>query len=265
MFAFELHLLGDRRWIRTSVSSTDVPDVLKNAVPLVVNRHPFRLRPVIYITGATTAACFLLRRWTRTERRRTGDAPAHTAHFEALQELASPPRPREVFLLSEELWCGPLFTYRKDVQRASQTYALTFTQQFSNGEKQVEVTLQQKSVYSGLESVHWWVLTNQCFNLFPVETQLPPQHFGTVKVVAFIKRVGHQVCVVEVQITTESSITSLLRTQTLQTKASSTFKGVVIGEGGCFRSSESSNTNFLETQMIPQPPARPLGPPPGFH
>ncbi|XP_066504165.1 uncharacterized protein [Hoplias malabaricus] len=168
---------------------------------------------------------------------------------------------------SSRLWIIPRLTLKEScgyVQRVHRMQATTITQSFSNGEKQVEVTMQHKSVYRGLESEHWWVLTNDFYHLFPEDSQLPPMFFATVKAVTYIKCVGHQISVLTANLSTESSITSVTHSQFLQTKVSKTYRGVAI-EDGCFRSSESSSTHILETPVVPQLPSRPLGPPPGFH
>ncbi|XP_066525813.1 uncharacterized protein [Hoplias malabaricus] len=96
------------------------------------------------------------------------------------------------------------------------------------------------------------------------DSQLPPMHFATVKAVAYIKCVGRQISVLTANLSTESTITSVTRSQFLQTKVSKTYRGVTT-EDGCFRSSESSSTHILETPVVPQLAPRPLGPPPGFH
>ncbi|XP_066524940.1 uncharacterized protein [Hoplias malabaricus] len=168
---------------------------------------------------------------------------------------------------SSRLWIIPRLTLKEScgyVLRVHRMQATTISRSFSNGEKQVEVTMQHKSVYRGLESEHWWVLTNDFYHLFPEDSQLPPMHFATVKAVAYIKCVGRQISVLTANLSTESTITSVTRSQFLQTKVSKTYRGVTT-EDGCFRSSESSSTHILETPVVPQLAPRPLGPPPGFH
>ncbi|KAI4904785.1 hypothetical protein NFI96_002041 [Prochilodus magdalenae] len=46
----------------------------------------------------------------------------------------------------------------------------------------VEVKLQHKALYNGLESEHWWVLSNSCYSVFGKE--LPPQYSGCAYAVA---------------------------------------------------------------------------------
>ena len=36
----------------------------------------------------------------------------------------------------------------------------------------VEVKLQHKALYNGLESEHWWVLSNRCYSVFGNEVRL---------------------------------------------------------------------------------------------
>ncbi|XP_066503362.1 uncharacterized protein [Hoplias malabaricus] len=232
------------------------------------------LRPVLYFTGFTTAAvtaCVFLQRRLKSKR------SAETDHLEELQELAVnfPVADNSYEDLiapdaqgpSSRLWIIPRLTLKKScgyVLRVHRMQATTISQSFSNGEKQVEVTMQHKSVYRGLESEHWWVLTNDFYHLFPEDSQLPPMYFATVKAVAYIKCAGHQISVLTANLSTESNITSVTCSQFLQTKVSKTYRGVTI-EDGCFRSSESSSTHILETPVVPQLASRPLGPPPGFH
>ncbi|XP_066504166.1 uncharacterized protein [Hoplias malabaricus] len=231
------------------------------------------LRPVLYFTGFTTAAvtaCAFLHRRLKSKR-------SAEVVLEELQELdvTLPVADKSYEDLpapdaqgpSSRLWIIPRLTLKEScgyVQRVHRMQATTITQSFSNGEKQVEVTMQHKSVYRGLESEHWWVLTNDFYHLFPEDSQLPPMFFATVKAVTYIKCVGHQISVLTANLSTESSITSVTHSQFLQTKVSKTYRGVAI-EDGCFRSSESSSTHILETPVVPQLPSRPLGPPPGFH
>ncbi|XP_066525795.1 uncharacterized protein [Hoplias malabaricus] len=210
------------------------------------------LRPVLYFTGFTTAAvagCAFLHR--RHKSKRSAAVVLKADHLEDLQELAVtlPVADQSYEDLiapdaqgpSSRLWIIPRLTL-----------------------KQVEVTMQHKSVYRGLESEHWWVLTNDFYHLFPEDSQLPPMHFATVKAVAYIKCVGRQISVLTANLSTESTITSVTRSQFLQMKVSKTYRGVTT-EDGCFRSSESSSTHILETPVVPQLAPRPLGPPPGFH
>ncbi|KAL7842400.1 hypothetical protein SRHO_G00240890 [Serrasalmus rhombeus] len=70
------------------------------------------------------------------------------------------------------------------LHRANRRFAHTFSQQHFDSTKLVELKLQHKTICEGLESEHWWVLSNEFFHLFP---ELPPHHFATVAAVACIK------------------------------------------------------------------------------
>ncbi|KAI4887774.1 hypothetical protein NFI96_024159, partial [Prochilodus magdalenae] len=71
----------------------------------------------------------------------------------------------------------------------------------------VEVKLQHKALCTGLESEHWWVLSNRCYSVFGNE--LPPQYSGCAYAVAYIKRFGTSIREAKAYLHTESAITSV--------------------------------------------------------
>ncbi|KAL6476742.1 hypothetical protein MHYP_G00152410 [Metynnis hypsauchen] len=106
------------------------------------------------------------------------------------------------------------------LDRTDKNFAYTYENWCSDGLKLVEVKLQHKSLYNGLESEHWWVLSNNFYNLSTLE--LPPQYFACASAVACIKRIG-SIREVKVYLRTESSQTSVQNIM-LQTRVSRTNK-----------------------------------------
>ncbi|KAI4877250.1 hypothetical protein NFI96_014303 [Prochilodus magdalenae] len=159
--------------------------------------------------------------------------------------------------------CGPLariWGYCKEVDSTNKTFASTYTKWSSNYRKVVEVTLQHKAIYDGLESEHWWVLKN---NFYTVRSlQLPPLYFATVRAVAYIKYTG--TCISEAKIslhaeTSDSSVQDLL----LSTTVSIMSKGVHIDADGHFQYYDSNDAQTLESPA-PVFSSGPRRPPPGF-
>ncbi|KAL7860684.1 hypothetical protein AOLI_G00170330 [Acnodon oligacanthus] len=59
--------------------------------------------------------------------------------------------------------CGALariWGFCQGLDRTDKNFACTYENWCSDGLKLVEVKLQHKSLYNGLESEHWWVLSN---------------------------------------------------------------------------------------------------------
>ncbi|XP_017549057.2 uncharacterized protein LOC108425131 [Pygocentrus nattereri] len=243
----------------------------------------FRLRPVVLcaagISAAAVMSSFLLYRWRVPDQQRRGDAATqtddgdhrllHTAgatdgvdhHQDAGSSV--PQIWQEVPFIPPTL-CGPLARIqelRQELDRNDKFFAYTYENWCSDGLKLVEVKLQHKSLYNGLESEHWWVLNNNFYNVSTQE--LPPQYFACASAVACIKRIGASISEVKVYLRTESSHTSV-QNVTLQTRVSRVNKCVFIDSDGHFWSHESSNTHILETPAPFVCPARPRGPPPGF-
>ncbi|XP_037395468.1 uncharacterized protein LOC119263634 isoform X1 [Pygocentrus nattereri] len=180
------------------------------------------------------------------------------------------PMPQEVSVLSWQqvvlippLSCGLLariVQHCRALHRANRMFAYTFTQPLFDSTKLVELKLQHKTIFEGLESERWWVLSNEFYHLFP---ELPPQHFASVTAVACIKHFGTLISEASIYLRTESVETSL-QNVTLQTKVLKTLKLISIGSDGCFRSHQSSNTRILETPAPFMVSSKPRGPPPGF-
>ncbi|KAI4904788.1 hypothetical protein NFI96_016106 [Prochilodus magdalenae] len=105
---------------------------------------------------------------------------------------------------------GPLARIREcsqDLDQTDKSFACTYEHQFSNSQKLVEVKLQHKALCTGLESEHWWVLSNRCYSVFGNE--LPPQYSGCAYAVAYIKRFGTSIREAKAYLHTESAITSV--------------------------------------------------------
>ncbi|KAL7851272.1 hypothetical protein AOLI_G00216280 [Acnodon oligacanthus] len=186
------------------------------------------------------------------------DAATQTVACDGAEEQAffpsgCAPMPQEVSVLSWQqvvsilpLSGGALARIEqrsRALHRANRRFAYTFSQQRFDSTKLVELKLQHKTICEGLESEHWWVLSNEFFHLFP---ELPPQHFATVAAVACIKRFGTSISEVSIYLRTESVETSL-QNITLQTKVWKTLKMVSIDSDGCCRTHQSSSTRILET------------------
>ncbi|KAI4887771.1 hypothetical protein NFI96_024156 [Prochilodus magdalenae] len=155
----------------------------------------------------------------------------------------------------------PVDECSQDLDQTDKSFACTYEHQFSNSQKLVEVKLQHKALCTGLESEHWWVLSNRCYSVFGNE--LPPQYSGCAYAVAYIKRFGTSIREAKAYLHTESAITSV-QNITLQTKVCKTNKCVFIGSDGHSWSHESSDTHILETAAPCVYPTRRPGPPPGF-
>ncbi|KAI4887976.1 hypothetical protein NFI96_029477, partial [Prochilodus magdalenae] len=106
----------------------------------------------------------------------------------------------------------------------------------------VEVKLQHKALYNGLESEHWWVLSDRCYSMFGKE------YSGCAYAVACIQRFGTSIREAKVYLH-ESAITSV-QNITLQTKVCKTNKWVFIDSDGHFWSHESSNTHSVDSGTL---------------
>ncbi|KAL6482871.1 hypothetical protein MHYP_G00077430 [Metynnis hypsauchen] len=126
--------------------------------------------------------------------------------------------------------------------------------------KLVEVKLQHKAVYSGLESEHWWVLTNDFYHVR--SQQLPPLYFARAIAVAYIKNIGRDISEAKVYLRTETTESSV-QDDLLQTTMCRTFKEVSVDKDGRFRCHDSSDAQTLETPA-PFAFSSPRRPPPGF-
>ncbi|KAL6472599.1 hypothetical protein MHYP_G00187870 [Metynnis hypsauchen] len=244
-----------------------------------------QLRPAVLcaagISAAAVTSAFLFYRWRRIQDGQPTTRDEHAAtqtdgcdgteeHKLTIFSSGCAPVPQEVSVLSWQqavlippLSCGALVRFEQPCQalhRANRMFAYTFSQPRFDSTKLVELKLQHKTICEGLESEHWWVLSNEFYHLFP---ELPPQYFATVAAVACIKRIGTSISEASVYLRTESVETSL-QNVTLQTKVSKTLKMVSIGSDGCCRSHQSSNTRILETPAPFTVSSKPRGPPPGF-
>ncbi|KAL6479341.1 hypothetical protein MHYP_G00127740 [Metynnis hypsauchen] len=243
-----------------------------------------QLRPAVLcaagISAAAVTSAFLFYRWRIQDGQRTTrdeEAATRTDGCDGTVErklpISSPgcaPMPQEVSVLSWQqavllppLSCGALVRFEQHCQaldRANRMFAYTFSQPRFDSTKLVELKLQHRTVCEGLESEHWWVLSNEFYHLFP---ELPPQHFASVAAVACIKRFGASISEASSYLRTESVETSL-QNVTLQTKVSKTLRMVSICSDGCFRTHQSSNTRILETPSPFLVSSKPRGPPPGF-
>ncbi|XP_037395743.1 uncharacterized protein LOC119263672 [Pygocentrus nattereri] len=243
-----------------------------------------QLRPAVLwaagISAAAVTSALLFYRWRIQDGQRTTrdeDAATQTdgcdgteEHRLAILPSGCAPVPQEVSVLSWQqavlippLSCGALVRFEQHCQaldRANRMFAYTFSQPRFDSTKLVELKLQHRTICEGLESEHWWVLSNEFYHLF---AELPPQHFATVAAVACIKRFGTSISEATFYLRTESVETSL-QNVTLQTKVGKTLKMVSIGSDGCFRTHHSSNTRILETPAPYMVSSKPRGPPPGF-
>ncbi|XP_037400804.1 uncharacterized protein LOC119265150 [Pygocentrus nattereri] len=176
---------------------------------------------------------------------------------------SSIPENRQELPFTPPTLCGALarIWFCQGLDRTDKNFAYTCENCCSDGLKLVEVKLQYKSLYNGLESEHWWVVSNTFYNLSTLE--LPPQYFACASAVACIKRIGASIREVKVYLRTESSQTSVQNIM-LQTRVSRTKKCVFIDSDGHFWSHGSSQTHILETPAPSVCPTRPRGPPPGF-
>ncbi|XP_066526330.1 uncharacterized protein [Hoplias malabaricus] len=158
---------------------------------------------------------------------------------------------------------GPLARIKQrcqDLDRANRIFAFTYSRWCSDYRKLVEVKLEHQAIYRGLETEHWWVLSNKFYLVDALE--LPPRYFAHVRAVACIKRTGTCISEAKIYLRSESSDSSVQNTL-LQTNVSITFKGVSIDEDGRFRAHESNDAQTLETPALSMF-SRPRGPPPGF-
>ncbi|KAL6461616.1 hypothetical protein MHYP_G00297710 [Metynnis hypsauchen] len=215
-----------------------------------------QLRPVVLcatgISAAAVTSYFVFSRWRRILDRqwRSVDAPTETDAFDGMDDH------RALF----PGICVPVpEPSSREVDRTDKLFASTYKKWSSDGRKLVEVTLQHKAVYNGLQSEHWWVLTNEFYHVRSL--QLPPQYFARARAVAFIKLIGTYIREAKVYLQTESSESSV-QDVLLNTQVSVTFKGVSIDKEGRFRCHDSSDTQTLETPFVF--PSTPRGPPPGF-
>ncbi|KAL6456583.1 hypothetical protein MHYP_G00351270, partial [Metynnis hypsauchen] len=159
--------------------------------------------------------------------------------------------------------CGPLariWQYCTEVDRANKSFASTYTKWTSDDKKLVEVKLQHKAVYSGLESEHWWVLTNDFYHVR--SQQLPPLYFARAIAVAYIKNIGRDISEAKIYLRTETTESSV-QDDLLQTTMCRTFKEVSVDKDGRFRCHDSSDAQTLETPA-PSVFSSPRRPPPGF-
>ncbi|KAL6476712.1 hypothetical protein MHYP_G00152110 [Metynnis hypsauchen] len=242
----------------------------------------YRLRPVVLcaagISAAAVTSCFLFYRWRVPDQQRRVDAATQTDdgdhrlfHTVSARDgvdqhrdaCSSVPENRQELPFIPPTLCGALariWEFCQGLDRTDKNFACTYENWCSDGLKLVEVKLQHKSLYNGLESEHWWVLSNNFYNLSTLE--LPPQYFACASAVACIKRIG-SIREVKVYLRTESSQTSVQNIM-LQTRVSRTNKCVFIDSDGHFWSHGSSHTHILETLAPSVCPTRPRGPPPGF-
>ncbi|KAL6479135.1 hypothetical protein MHYP_G00125680 [Metynnis hypsauchen] len=84
--------------------------------------------------------------------------------------------PQEVSVLSWwqvvlilPLYCG-ILQHCQALHKANRIFAYTFSQLRFDSAKLVE--LQPKTICEGLESEHWWVLSNEFYHLFPAQTKV---------------------------------------------------------------------------------------------
>ncbi|KAL6461617.1 hypothetical protein MHYP_G00297610 [Metynnis hypsauchen] len=177
-----------------------------------------QLRPVVLcatgISAAAVTSYFVFSRWRRILDRqwRSVDAPTETDAFDGMDDH------RALF----PGICVPVpEPSSREVDRTDKLFASTYKKWSSDGRKLVEVTLQHKAVYNGLESEHWWVLTNEFYHVRSL--QLPPQYFARARAVAFIKLIGTYIREAKVYLQTESSESSV-QDVLLNTQVSVTFK-----------------------------------------
>ncbi|KAI4887764.1 hypothetical protein NFI96_032839, partial [Prochilodus magdalenae] len=151
---------------------------------------------------------------------------------------------------------GPLVRIREcsqDLDQTDKSFACTYEHQFSNSQKLVEVKLQHKALCTGLESEHWWVLSNRCYSVFGNE--LPPQYSGCAYAVAYIKRFGTSIREAKAYLHTESAITSV-QNITLPGQ----YYGRGTGQSGCTMHAE--HHRFRDQSSITDAGAsQPAGPP----
>ncbi|KAL7850293.1 hypothetical protein SRHO_G00196420 [Serrasalmus rhombeus] len=185
----------------------------------------YRLRPVALcaagISAAAVTSCFLFYRWRVPDQQRRVDAATTDSSTQPV--LATN---RQELPFTPPTLCGALarIWFCQGLDRTDKNFAYTCENWCSDGLKLVEVKLQHKSLYNGLESEHWWVLSNNFYNLSTLE--LPPQYFACASAVACIKRIGASIREVKVHLRTESSQTSVQNIM-LQTRVSRTNKNPV--------------------------------------
>ncbi|KAL6482884.1 hypothetical protein MHYP_G00077560 [Metynnis hypsauchen] len=229
---------------------------------------------VLCATGISAAAItsyFVFYRWRRIlDQQRRIEFATQTEAFDGTEDrewdiFPSVPIPENL----EELpfvppsSCGPLarlWQYCREVDRANKSFASTYTKWTSDDRKLVEVKLQHKAVYSGLESEHWWVLTNDFYHVR--SQQLPPLYFARAIAVAYIKNIGRDISEAKIYLRTEATESSV-QDDLLQTTMCRTFKEVSVDKDGRFRCHDSSDAQTLETPA-PSAFSSPRRPPPGF-
>ncbi|KAK1784401.1 hypothetical protein P4O66_013946, partial [Electrophorus voltai] len=111
------------------------------------------------------------------------EAATHTEPSDQLEDREPFPLDQDKFDATCTLILKPL----QALHNANRMFTYTLSQMFSADTKMVEVKLQHKSIYSGLESEHWWVLSNAFYH---VCAELTLQNFASVNAVACIKRRG---------------------------------------------------------------------------
>ncbi|KAL6474800.1 hypothetical protein MHYP_G00158400 [Metynnis hypsauchen] len=201
---------------------------------------------VLCATGLSAAAItsyFVFYRWRRIlDQQRRVEFATQTEAFSGTEDrewdiFPSVPIPENL----EELpfvppsSCGPLariWQYCREVDRANKSFASTYTKWTSDDRKLVEVKLQHKAVYSGLESEHWWVLTNDFYHVR--SQQLPPLYFARAIAVAYIKNIGRGISEAKIYLRTETTESSV-QDDLLQTTMCRTFKEVSVDQDGRFR------------------------------
>ncbi|XP_035392273.1 uncharacterized protein LOC118242961 isoform X2 [Electrophorus electricus] len=145
-----------------------------------------RLRPAVLCAAGISAVAvtFLVYRWrVRDRQQAVEEAATHTEPSDQLEDREPFPLDQDTF----ETTCTLILKPLQALHNANRMFAYTFSQMFSADTKMVEVKLQHKSIYSGLESEHWWVLSNAFYH---VCAELTLQNFANVNAVACIKRRG---------------------------------------------------------------------------
>ncbi|XP_072542970.1 uncharacterized protein [Salminus brasiliensis] len=214
-----------------------------------------QLRPVVLWAAGVSAvtAYFLFSRWRRVldQQRTTVDAATRTDACDGMDHLEQEVLPSFCVLIPEQS--------RREVDRGNRTFSSTYSKWSSDYRKLVEVKLQHKAIYNGLESEHWWLLINDFYHVRSLE--LPPQHFATTRAVAYIRCTGPFIVEAKIYLraeTTESSVQDVF----LKTMVAITSKGVSVDEDGRWRCHDSSDSQTLEAPFVMS--GRPRGPPPGF-
>ncbi|XP_072539122.1 uncharacterized protein [Salminus brasiliensis] len=206
-----------------------------------------QLRPVVlWAAGVSAVTAYVLcSRWRRILDQQRTEA------CDGMDRLEQEIFPSFCVLIPEPS-CG-------EVDRANRTFASTYSKWSSDYRKLVEVKLQHKASYSGLESEHWWVLTNDFYLVRSLE--LPPQHFATTSAVACIRCIGSFISEAKFFLRTESTDSSVQEVF-LKTMVAIMFQGASVDVDGRWRCHDSNDSQTLEAPFVMS--SKPRGPPPGF-